>query len=181
MRGYNPATGMKLESQVQAQAAAVFQAMRRSGISYVSSIYTFGNYPGETQRIRMPRETLELSNANCIDVSVAFASALENVGLKPVIVIVPGHAFTGVRLGPNSPDILYLDLTVLPRGTFAMAAARAQAWLKHTPQEEVLNVDIGAARSLGVYPMPIAATAEAKRGEALNSSGDAAGIAASRD
>ncbi len=179
MRGYNPAPGIKLESQVQAQAAAVFQAMRRSGISYVSSIYTFGNYPGETQRIRMPRETLELSNANCIDVSVAFASALENVGLKPVIVIVPGHAFTGVRLGPNSPDILYLDLTVLPRGTFATAAARAQAWLKHTPQEEVLNVDIGAARSLGVYPMPIAATAEDKHGEALNSSGDAAGT--SRD
>src|SRR6266481_3712700 len=177
MRGYNPAPGIKLESQVQAQAAAVFQAMRRSGISYVSSIYTFGTYPGETQRIRMPRETLELSNANCIDVSVAFASALENVGLKPVIVIVPGHAFTGVRLGPNSPNILYLDLTVLPRGTFAMAAARAQAWLKKTPQSEVLNVDIGAARSLGVYPMPIAATAEAKYGEALNSSGDAAGIA----
>ena len=39
--------------------------------------------------------------------------------MKPVIVIVPGHAFTGVRLGPNSSDFLYLDLTVLPRGTFA--------------------------------------------------------------
>jgi len=156
MRGYNLVPGIKLEDQVRAQTMAVFQAMRRSGISYVSSIYTFGNYPGETQRIRLPRETLELSNANCIDVSVAFASAVENLGMKPVIVIVPGHAFTGVRLGPNSQDILYLDLTVLPRGTFAASAARAQAWLKKTPQSEVLTVDIGAARSLGVYPMPVA-------------------------
>jgi hypothetical protein len=130
--------------------------MRRSGISYVSSIYTFGNYPGETQRIRLPRETLELSNANCIDVSVAFASALENLGMKPVIVIVPGHAFTGVRLGPNSQDVLYLDLTVLPKGTFADAISRARAWIKRTPQSEVLTVDIGAARSLGVYPLPVA-------------------------
>jgi len=157
MRGYNVVPGVKLENQVRAQAQAVFQAMRRSRINYVTSIYTFGNYPGETQRIRLPRETLELSNANCIDVSVAFASAMENLGLKPVIVIVPGHAFTGVRLGPNSQEILYLDLTVLPRGTFAAAAARAQAWLRKFPADQVLTVDIGAARSLGVYPMPLAA------------------------
>ena len=156
MRGYSLVPGIDLAAQVRAQAAAVFGAMRRSGISYVSSIYTFGNYPGETQRIRLPRETLELSNANCIDVSVAFASALENLGMKPVIVIVPGHAFTGVRLGPNSQDVLYLDLTVLPKGTFAAAISRAQAWIKKTPPSEVLTVDIGAARSLGVYPLPVA-------------------------
>ncbi|HKV95304.1 MAG TPA: hypothetical protein VJW20_22355 [Candidatus Angelobacter sp.] len=155
LRGYNIVPGIKLKTQVRAQARAVFEAMRRSGISYVSSIYTFGNYPDETQRIRLPRETLQLSNANCIDVSVAFASAMENLGMQPVVVIVPGHAFTGVRLGPNSQKILYLDLTVLPQGTFAAAAARAQAWLKKTPQSEVLTVDIGAARSLGVYPMPV--------------------------
>ena len=89
MRGYNLVAGVDLTAQVRAQAQH-FPAMRRSGISYVSSIYTFGNYPDETERIRLPRETLELSNANCIDVSVAYASALENLGMKPVIVIVPG-------------------------------------------------------------------------------------------
>ena len=107
LRGYNPTPHVAVEDQVRAQVKAVFQAMRRSGISYVSSIYTFGNYPGETQRIRLPRETLELSNANCIDVSVAFASAVENLGMKPVIVIVPGHAFTGVRLG-QIPRIFFI-------------------------------------------------------------------------
>ena len=35
--------------------------------------------------------------------------------------------------------------------------ARARAWLKKTPPNQVLTVDIGAARSLGVYPMPVAA------------------------
>src|SRR6185369_15450865 len=156
MHGYNHVSGVDLKEQVRGQAAAIFAAMRHSGISYVSSIFTFGNYPDETERIRLPRETLELSNANCIDVSVAYASALENLGMKPVIVIVPGHAFTGVRLGPNSQEFLYLDLTVLPRGTFAAAASRAQAWLKKFPSSQVLTVDVGAARSLGIYPMPIA-------------------------
>jgi hypothetical protein len=154
MRGYNEASGTQLAPQVKAQAEAVFQALRQSRLSYVSSIYTFGNYPGETQRIRLPRETLVLNNANCIDVSVLFASAMENLGMRPVIVIVPGHAFTGVRLGPASDDILYVDLTVLPTGTFNAAVKRAQGWLTKTPKDEILTVDVGAARSLGVYPMP---------------------------
>lgn len=155
LRGYNLLPHGNLTGQVRAQAAAVFSALKQSHISYVSSIYTFGNFPGETQRIRLPRETLELSNANCIDVSVAFASAMENIGLQPVIVIVPGHAFTGVRLAKDSPQILYLDLTVLPAGSFNQAIARADAWMKKTRTAEVLTVDIGAARSLGVYPMPL--------------------------
>jgi hypothetical protein len=154
LRGYNPVTGRTVEVQVRRQAEAVFQALKQSRISYVSSIYTFGNYPGETQRIRLPRETLSLSNANCIDVSVVFASAMENLGMQPVIVIVPGHAFAGVRLGPGSQKVLYVDLTVLPEGTFPSAVKRAQTWLSKTAADEVLTVDVGAARSLGVYPLP---------------------------
>jgi hypothetical protein len=157
LRGYNPPAHGTVEDQVRRQAQAVFQAMQRSHISYVSSIYTFGNYPDEAQRIRLPHETLELSNANCIDVSVAFASAIENLGMQPVVVVVPGHAFTGVRLNRGSPHILYLDLTVLPGGSFYAAKARAQEWLKKIPETQVLTVDIGAARSLGIYPLPLPA------------------------
>src|SRR5579864_173917 len=155
LRGYNPVGRIPVDTQVREQAAAVFAAMKQSRISYVSSIYTFGNFPGETERIRLPRETLELSNANCIDVSVAFASAMENLGMQPVIVIVPGHAFTGVRLAPNSQSVLYLDLTVLPNGSFNQAIARAEEWMKKTPMAEVLTVDVGAARALGIYPLPL--------------------------
>lgn len=154
LRGYNQVPGRNVEKDVRAQARAVFTALKQSHLSYVSSIYTFGNYPGETQRIRLPHETLSLSNANCIDVSVVFASAMENLGMQPLIVIVPGHAFVGVKLAPESQHVLYLDLTVLPEGTFLNSVTRAQGWFKNTPANEVLTVDIGAARSLGVYPMP---------------------------
>ncbi len=146
------------------EANAVFQALRRSGLSYVNSVFTFGSLREDAQRIRSPQETLTLHSANCIDVSVAFASAMENLGLDPVVVILPGHAFTGVRLRPGSSDILYLDLTVLPNGTFQAAAARARSWLNRTPPSEVLTVDIAAARALGIYPMPqqLAAASEAE-------------------
>ena len=142
-----------LEAQVRLQANAVFRGLSRSGISYVSSIYTFGEHVGEAQRIRLPRETLTLNNANCMDVSVVFASAMENLGMKPVVVIIPGHAFAGVKLGEQSQQTLYIDLTVLPHGTFEQAVARAQGWLKKTPPEQVLTVDVASARAMGIYPM----------------------------
>lgn len=156
MPGYNISqkNTAALPAQVRRQAEAVFTAMRRSDISYVNSLFTFGDLANSTQRIRLPRETLTLNNANCIDVSVAFASAMENLGMKPVIIIVPGHAFTGVRLGPDSSDILYLDLTVLPKGTFAQAAARAERWMKKTPADQILTVDVASARRMGIYPLP---------------------------
>ena len=154
--GRMPGYGNKLnvEPEVRAQTAAIFQALRHSGVSYVTSIYTFGDFSGAAQRIRLPQETLTLDTANCIDVSVAFASAVENLGMDPAIVIVPGHAFAGVRLGREAQDWLYLDLTVLPRGTFQQALARAEHWLKKTPPSQVLMVDVAAARALRIYPIP---------------------------
>ncbi|HKW26314.1 MAG TPA: hypothetical protein VJN48_11055 [Terriglobales bacterium] len=154
MPGYGGTNKVNVEPQVRGQAAAIFQALRHSGVSYVTSIYTFGDFSSEAQRIRLPQETLTLDTANCVDVSVAFASAVENLGMDPAIVIVPGHAFAGVRLGPEAQDWLYLDLTVLPRGTFQQAQARAEHWLKKTPPSQVLMVDVAAARALHIYPIP---------------------------
>jgi hypothetical protein len=59
-----------------------------------------------------------------------------------------------VRLGPQSQDVLYLDLTVLPKGTFERAIQRAQGWMRKTPPNQILTVDIAAARMLNIYPMP---------------------------
>lgn len=156
MPGYNISerNAKKLPDQVRRQAEAVFSALERSGFSYVSSIYTFGDFVRDSQRIRLPRETLQLDSANCMDISVAFASAIENLDMDPVLVIIPGHAFVGVRLGPQSPDILYMDLTVLPKGSFQQAIARAQQWLTKTKPDEVLTVDVAAARKMGIYPLP---------------------------
>ena len=161
MPGYNASvrnsaspSQASVAQQVTRQAEAVFKAIQRSGFSYVSSIFTFGGFTDAAQRIRLPRETLNLDSANCMDISVAFASAMENLDMEPVIVIVPGHAFTGVRLGPQSQEILYLDLTVLPKGKFQQAVARAQQWMKKTPAEQVLTVDVASARRMGIYPLP---------------------------
>ena len=119
----------------------------------MDSFATLGNLASQAERIHIPSETLSLHGANCIDMSVAFASALENLGIEPVIVLVPGHAFTVLRLGRGSSRVLYLDLTVMPDGTFESSIRRAQKWLLKTPKSCVNLVDIAAARSHGIYPM----------------------------
>jgi hypothetical protein len=147
-----PATA--IAAQVEDEARAVFSAMQQLGLSYVDSISTYGKFAARSERVRLPSETLSMSTANCIDMSVAFASAMENLGLDPVIVLVPGHAFTGVRLGPNSSDVLYLDLTVMPDGSFDSAYKRALGWLQKTPKNSINIIDIATARSHQIYPMP---------------------------
>ena len=142
-----------MAAQVQDEARGVVEAMKHLGVSYVASISTYGKFTSHAERVRLPRETLSLSSADCLDLSVAFASAMENLGLEPVIVLVPGHAFAGVRLARGSSEILYLDLTVMPDGTFEAAAQRARNWLQRTPKAQVNLIDIAAARSRQIYPM----------------------------
>ena len=143
----------EVRRHVREQAEAVFAALRESGISYVNSLSVMGEYLKQAQRVRLPRETLALRSANCVDVTVAFASAMENLGLQPLLVLVPGHAYAGVRLTRDGDDVLYLDLTVLPDGSFAGAVARARSWREKTPPDRVSIVDVVAARSLGLYPL----------------------------
>jgi hypothetical protein len=95
-----------------------------------------------------------MNDANCSDMSVAFASAVENLGMEPGIVLVSGHAFAGVRFSRGSPRILYLDLTVLPDRSFERGVARAQYWLSKPPKAQVTVIDIAAARSRQIYPLP---------------------------
>jgi hypothetical protein len=50
---------------------------------------------------------------------------------------------------------MFLDLTVLPQGSFESAIARAARWRQRTPAAQLLTVDVAAARALGIYPMPV--------------------------
>lgn len=47
------------------------------------------------QKIRSPEEVLQDRVGTCLDTATTFASLLENVGLQPVVVLIPGHAFVG--------------------------------------------------------------------------------------
>lgn len=141
------------EKSTYAQARAIYEAIRKRGVSYVKSSLTFGNNGGWSERVRMPRETLAENSTNCIDSAVLFASLFENLGLEPMLVVVPGHAYAAVRLTPHSEDYLVIDSALTGRATFDAAVAAARNGLSRYSASEVRRISISQARLAGIYPM----------------------------
>lgn len=143
------------ERETTIQARAIYRAMQVSGISYVKSSLTFGRNLDVSERIRLPHDSLQESSANCIDGVVAFASVFENLGMDPAVVLVPGHAYVGVRVARGSDRYLYFDTALTGRANFDAAVAAAQRGLGRTNTAKVLTIRVDDARRAGILPMPM--------------------------
>lgn len=164
------------------QFGALYEAARRLGVSYVNTPITFAS--GHTQRVKYPAEVIAARSGNCIDLSIMFAAALEKLGMRPVIILVPGHAFIGVwswKLASAGNQILVCDTAGIGRISFGDGSAHAlklynyyiarglcsqcgKVYLK-TKHEScpackrslipaLLHIDVSAMRELGFSPSP---------------------------
>ncbi|MFL1461630.1 DUF3320 domain-containing protein [Roseococcus sp. DSY-14] len=164
------------------QAEALWRAVCALDIRYTNPPASFER---EGQRIRPPRQVMEERLGTCLDLAVLFASALEAMGLRPVIVLVRGHAFPGLWLSkhdfgasraddaPGLRTRLALHDIVLFESTLAagsgrvgfgracaVGAARVAAD-KDTEFEAV--IDVARARSRRIQPLSARAPAHALR------------------
>ena len=142
------------EQETYREARAIFTVLQRMGLSYVKSSSTLGDHKGVSERVRMPRVSLAQSSANCIDAAVMYASLFENLGMDASIVVVPGHAYAGVRVAEGSSKFLLIDVALTGRSTFEAAVASAQNGMASHPPSTVTQVMVEKARSVGIYPMP---------------------------
>ena len=142
------------ERETYIEAKAIFTALKTMGLSYVKSSSTLGQHAGDSERVRMPRISLSQNSANCIDAVVAYASLFENLGMDPAVVIVPGHAYVGVRVAEDSPRFLFIDAALTGRTTFDAAVVSGQSGLSRRDPASITRVNIDQARSDGIYPMP---------------------------
>lgn len=145
---------------VQVQVAAIYKALREASLTYVNSVLYFGVVPGVIgQRVRLPRESLAVKSANCIDGAVLFASLLEAASLHPAIVLVPGHAFLAWETRERSDDWDYLETTMLGSDPFERAQAQGrklaqqyQALLPGNPKA-FSRLSLRQLRAGGIWPM----------------------------
>lgn len=115
--------------------------------------------------------------ANCLDISLLYASCLEAVGIHPIIIVIIGHAFVGGWLTNESfPDSVYDDLSLLTKrtadgindivlveGTFMNAgnrdgfndAVQAANYRLLKKDDFLLFIDIRRARFSGIRPLPL--------------------------
>lgn len=153
--GYeNWKTAAQQEQETYREARAIFSALQHMGLSYVKSSATLGDHKGVSERVRMPRVSLAQSSANCIDAAVMYASLFENLGMDASIVIVPGHAYAGVRVAEGSARFLLIDVALTGRSTFEAAVASAQSGMASHAPSAITQVMVEKARSSGIYPMP---------------------------
>jgi hypothetical protein len=142
------------ERETYIEAKAIFTALKKMGLSYVKSSSTLGGHSSVSERIRMPRVSLERSSANCIDAAVTYASLFENLGMEPTVVIVPGHAYVGVRVAEGASQFLYIDAALTGRTTFETAVLSGKTGLARRDHDDITQVNIDQARSSGIFPMP---------------------------
>ena len=91
LTGYSSYDREKIYAFVQ----AVYEAVAEQGIEFANCAPSFE----ETgQRIRTVEKILDEKLANCLDLSLLFASVFENIGLNSLIILLRGHAFVGVHL-----------------------------------------------------------------------------------
>ena len=143
------------------QVKAIYNALKYYyEVSYVNMPTAFATKDEIAQRISLPEESLYLSSANCIDGAVLFASALEAIGINPIIVIVPGHAFVAWEIKQDSGIITALETTMIADSDFEDAwdvgdKELKKYWdvLQDGNYENGELIDIKECREMGILPM----------------------------
>lgn len=157
--------------RVYAICEAIFRAIHEWGITYSNPPSSFGL---AGQRIRFADMIYKYRLATCLDLTLLFASVMEQCGLHPVIMLHNGHAYIGCHLVDHYfSDIPLDDLqairklvdldeflvleTTMVAGNFTFSEAEAAA------RKEYLNidgdfhcaVDVVRARYSGISPLPL--------------------------
>ncbi|HEU4546829.1 MAG TPA: DUF4011 domain-containing protein, partial [Microlunatus sp.] len=166
------ATGERIDEIV----GAVFTAVHDREIFYAQPPPSWGY----GQKVRTPGDVLTDRVGTCLDTTLLLASALEHVGISPVLWIAYGHAFLGywrepdrglpdaastqIAVPANAVDLELmgvLETTLVtrerrpPRDLVRRARqAPRDAYFLGGTAELLGVVDVGMARMLRVYPLP---------------------------
>ena len=139
--------------EVQDQVKALYEALQARGYIYNSVAST---YFDELQRVRLPAESLAQNHGNCIDTSLVFASALEAIGLEPLLVFMTGHAMVGFELDPaDGSKWIVFETTVVNEAPFATALKLGDKTLRahHGKEPKFVVHSVKKARQGGMYPV----------------------------
>jgi hypothetical protein len=101
-------------------AESIFNAIKARKITYSEPPASWASAPG--QKIRSAQEVLDDGVATCLDSAALFASCLEQVGLYPLLALVPGHAFVGYWTSESQIDEVNPALQTPPLSTIDLLA-----------------------------------------------------------
>ncbi|NWD75738.1 DUF3320 domain-containing protein [Pseudomonas gingeri] len=86
--------------------SAVWGAVARMKLDYALPPASFEQ---SGQKVRSPSQIADAGLATCMDLTLLFCAALEQIGLNPVIVFTRGHAFAGLWMKPEEFTTALID------------------------------------------------------------------------
>lgn len=101
------------EEIVLKQVFAIWQVLQRRGIKYSDVSTTVPSRKVASQTVRSLDQTVEATQANCVDGSVLMASILTKIGLNAHLVMVPGHCFLAFDGDSAGESLIGLETTLL--------------------------------------------------------------------
>ena len=164
------------KDNVVMQLKALYNALFNQGIAYIMPPTSF-DYIG--QKIRTPHDVLVNKQGTCLDLTLLFASCIENMGLNPIVVLIKGHAFVGAFLededfstavyydaskvlemsSQEENATLFIECTSITAGntaSFEEASAIGKQHVLGAVSDLVFRaIDIQRCRNLGYLPLPI--------------------------
>ena len=158
-------------NRILRQAAAIYEALREEKISYS---VTPASFEEVGQRIRLCDAVMENRMGNCMDLTLFYASALEAVGIHPLLIIEEGHIFTGFWLEDKSfPETIQDDPSILTKNTAEgvneIAVAESTMFTSGSNSDfdasmekakseipsAIIFIDVTRARKSGIRPIPM--------------------------
>lgn len=180
------------KGRVYSICEAIYRAVHSLGINYSNPPASFGQ-PG--QKIRFADEIYKYRLGCCLDITLLFASIMEQCGLHPVLMLERAHAYIGCHLREHYfPDVPIDDLQAIRKlvdldefvviettcvttnTTFAKAEKEASEKHLKADSEFQCAIDIVRARHGKIQPLPLVRSidgiefkAEVQRGKQLES------------
>jgi hypothetical protein len=155
------------EQDVIQQVNSIWVALQRRGITYSSITDTPPVKGVDAQHVRFLDESINMTQANCVDGSVLMASVLKKIEIKTALVLVPGHCYLAFYShDPAKGGKLYgVETTMLGDRVSLVDAINAATYKKDDSlqknaakfdQEDsgFMLVYLDEAREAGIMPIP---------------------------
>lgn len=170
-------------NQVIAQVYAIWDLMANRDVRYSSITATAAlSRNTHSQHVRLLEETINNTQANCVDGTVLFASVLRKIGIDSALVVTKDHCYLAFWAGKNHEKLYGLETTMMCAdtseeeipdfydaavaeeqrwdyswGSFVLAMATGTTNLQKEldkKEAEISIIDVATARLNGVLPIP---------------------------
>ncbi len=102
-------SGKRVINQSISDAIAIFEALRKYGITYKvdpdSSYAKLSENETATDYLQFPVQTLDYQTGDCDDMSILYSSMLEAVSVETAFITTPGHIYIAFALGLNKTQV----------------------------------------------------------------------------